>query len=133
MTKKEKQIVALAKEVDQDTAYWNRLERFQEKLTTKWLKDNLEPILDANTKSTFAADVRSIFLMENLLPGDRLFMIYLMSQHNAGIEEIGLHDIMNGTGYSKKGVGDVMRRLIPMRMVVRTRKGFYQINQKKLF
>jgi hypothetical protein len=36
-------------------------------------------------------------------------------------------------GYSKKGCGDVTRRLIPMGLIERPRQGWYRINQTKLF
>lgn len=124
----------LAQEVDNDKAYWDQLEREQEEmLTTAWLKNTLEDILDDRIGSKTSTDLNAIWELQGLRPTDKSVMVYVMTQHRLGKEDVSIHDIVRCTGWTKKGVGDFIRRLIPMGMMVRTRKGYYKINDKKIF
>lgn len=128
-----KSIISLAKEVDNDKAYWDKLEREQEKmLTTEWLKQTIEDAMDDRIGSPLAEQLTAVFLSSGLMAGDKLFITFLLTQHHIGISEVSLQALILGTGYSKKGCGDVTRRLIAMGYIQRTRQGWYRANIKRI-
>lgn len=128
-----KQIKQLAKEVDNDKKYWDALEKEQDKLTTKWLKETLNEVLDKRIGTEITVDINSIFNMDGLLMSDKFCLIYLITQHHLGKEEVSTETFINAVSMSRKGFGDVMRRLVPMGLVIRVRQGFYKLNDKKIF
>jgi len=130
---KQKQNAKLAKEIDQDHQYWNRLEEMQDRLSTKWLKETIEEALDRRIGHDLAADINSIFKMEGLFMSDKHCLIYLITQHHLGKKEIPALEFMKAVGMSRKGFGDVTRRLVPAGMIIRIRQGYYKLNDKQLF
>ena len=130
---KTKQIAKLAKEVDQDHEHWNRLEEMQDRLSTKWLKETIEEAMENHVGSNFAHDINALMHIPGILPGDKLFLIFMLTRQRMGQKDVSMAQIGKATGYTRKGCGDVFRRLIAMGMIQRTRHGWYSVNTKNLY
>jgi hypothetical protein len=124
-----KQIKELAREVNNDNAYWDK----QDRLSTDWLKDTLNELLDKRIGTEITVDINQIYNMPGLMMSDKFCLIYLLTQRHLGKDEVSAETFINAVGMSRKGFGDVMRRLVPIGMVIRVRQGFYKLNDKSIF
>lgn len=77
--------------------------------------------------------VHGLLHMPNLSPSEKLVMIQIASAKNIGVSRVNVTESAKAIGYTRDGWRKVAKRLIDRGWVNNPKRGYYGLNETKIF